>query len=249
MNNDFPIFSNILFTTTTLVCIFLILIGYYRVQLSFQKEKALKNTILLGIALGFWMGFTGMLAYNGVFRDFSSMPPKVAFAIIPPLIVALLITVGSSINKVLLNTPMHWLIAIQSFRIFVEIFLWQMADAGKAPVQMSFEGLNWDILSGILAIPVAYIVYREIGNYMLAARIYNLIGMALLINIVTIAMMSTPTFMRVFMNDPANTFIAEYPFVWLPAVLVPIAYYMHFFSLKQLSLLKKHAAKMVMANQ
>jgi len=36
------------------------------------------------------------------------------------------------------------------------------------------------------------------------------------------------------MNEPANTMIAHLPFIWLPAFVVPVAYFLHIVSLKQL---------------
>jgi hypothetical protein len=42
-----------------------------------------------------------------------------------------------------------------------------------------------------------------------------------------------PTPFRVFMNEPSNTIVAKFPIVWLPALLVPLAYGLHFLSLRQ----------------
>jgi hypothetical protein len=36
------------------------------------------------------------------------------------------------------------------------------------------------------------------------------------------------------MNEPANTLVAGFPYIVLPGILVPIAYSMHIFSLRQL---------------
>jgi hypothetical protein len=36
------------------------------------------------------------------------------------------------------------------------------------------------------------------------------------------------------MNEPANTLVAQFPFILLPGVLVPLAYTLHIFSLRQL---------------
>jgi hypothetical protein len=46
--------------------------------------------------------------------------------------------------------------------------------------------------------------------------------------------LSMPTSLRYFMNEPSNTIVAQFPFILLPGVLVPIAYTMHIFSLRQL---------------
>jgi hypothetical protein len=58
--------------------------------------------------------------------------------------------------------------------------------------------------------------------------------MLLLLNILVIAVLSMPTPFRYFQNEPANTLVAKFPFVLLPGILVPIAYTMHIFSLRQL---------------
>jgi hypothetical protein len=63
---------------------------------------------------------------------------------------------------------------------------------------------------------------------------WNVIGLLLVANIVIISILSAPTPFRVFMNEPANTFIAYLPFVWLPSFIVPVAYWMHILSIKQL---------------
>lgn len=49
---------------------------------------------------------------------------------------------------------------------------------------------------------------------------WNTLGLVLLANIVTVALLSAPTPLRVFMNEPANVWITHAPWVWLPAVMV-----------------------------
>jgi hypothetical protein len=52
--------------------------------------------------------------------------------------------------------------------------------------------------------------------------LWNVMGFVLLVNIVTVAIVSTPLF-RWFGDARLNTFITYVPFVWLPAVLVTAA--------------------------
>jgi hypothetical protein len=49
---------------------------------------------------------------------------------------------------------------------------------------------------------------------------WNVLGVLLLANIIAVALLSAPTPFRVFMNEPANTFITHVPWIWLPAVMV-----------------------------
>jgi hypothetical protein len=43
------------------------------------------------------------------------------------------------------------------------------------------------------------------------------------------------------MNEPANTVIAYFPFVWLPGFVVPVAYTLHLLSIKKCLLEKRGA--------
>jgi hypothetical protein len=45
------------------------------------------------------------------------------------------------------------------------------------------------------------------------------------------------------MNEPANTIVAQFPFIYLPGVLVVLAFVFHVFSLRQLLLKKSVSTK------
>ena len=160
------------------------------------------------------------------------MPPRLMLAVLPPLIFAIVIFSSNKINYLVKLVPQHWLIFIQSFRIVMELILLMLFLENVIPKQMTFEGRNFDILVGLTAILTGYFVYRKkISNNFIIA--WNIFGLALLANIVVIAILSTPLPFRVFMNEPANTIIAYFPFVWLPGFVVPVAYTMHLLSIKK----------------
>ena len=97
---------------------------------------------------------------------------------------------------------------------------------------MTFEGRNLDILSGITAPLIAFLISRKKISKPITI-LWNIACLGLLANIVITAILSMPTPFRVFMNEPANTIVAEFPIVWLPALLVPLAYGLHFLSIRQ----------------
>ena len=179
----------------------------------------------------------GLLAFRGFFSDFSKMPPRPAFAMFLPLPVILMIAFSQKGSELLKAVQPHWLIGMQSFRILVEIVLWRAFLQNLLPIQMTFEGYNFDALSGILAIPFSMIIKKKGAPVFSLA--YNIIGLLLLLNILVIAIVSMPTPLRYFMNEPSNTLIGEFSFIYLPAVLIVIAYGLHIFSLRQIWLLRK----------
>ena len=99
---------------------------------------------------------------------------------------------------------------------------------------MTFEGRNFDILAGITGPIIAYLAYSKHVIGKTGVIIWNVACLCLLINIVATAILSIPSPFRYFMNEPANTIVTEFPIIWLPAFLVPLAYSLHFLSLRQL---------------
>ena len=120
----------------------------------------------------------------------------------------------------------------------MEIFLWLGFIVGFVPPQMTFEWLNFDIIVGITALMGGYTFFGRRRYRRFEAILWNFFGIVLLINIVLIALLSAPFPFRVFMNEPVNTFVAYFPFIWIPGFIVPFAFAMHLFSLKQLILNK-----------
>ena len=106
---------------------------------------------------------------------------------------------------------------------------------------MTFEGRNLDVLSGLTALPVAWLASRKrLSHFWLV--VWNLACLGLLINIVATALLSMPTPLRFFMNEPGSVIVTHFPVVWLPALLVPMAYGLQFLSLRQVLVGKKREA-------
>jgi len=199
------------------------------------QQRSIFIKTLVGMIV--WVGLIGLLAIKGFFSDFEKMPPRPALAVFLPLPIILVTAFSKKGSDLLRAVPPHWLIGMQAFRIFVELLLWRALLVNLLPIQMTFEGYNFDALSGLLAIPVAMIIKKKWPSGISLA--YNIIGLLLLLNILVIAVLSMPTPLRYFMNEPANTLVGEFPFIYLPAVLVVIAYSLHIFSLRQIWLLRK----------
>ena len=111
------------------------------------------------------------------------------------------------------------------------------------PPQMSYSGWNFDILTGITALVLAAILtQRRLPRWLLWA--WNCMGILLLANVLTIAVLSMPTPLRRFHNEPANTWIAQAPYVWLPAVFVLAAIAGHIVIARRLQMERMTADQM-----
>jgi hypothetical protein len=188
-----------------------------------------------GLGLIGWLALTGSLAIRGFFQDWSRLPPRMLPAPLVPLIGGLLLLFYSRQMRALLAaTPLQWPIYLQSFRIVMEIILWLLFVQHRAPVLMTFEGRNVDILVGLTAIPVGYFCFVRKSWPRQVALWWNVIGVLVLLNVVVHAQLATPSPFRVFVTDPPVTFIGDWPYIWLPGFLVPLAWLMHAASIIQL---------------
>jgi hypothetical protein len=186
-------------------------------------------------------GLSEWLSASGILSDFSSFPPKFLLVIIPPLIAILILTFHRKFRMFLAHVPPQWLIYLQTFRLPVELFLWWLFLGHAIPKQMSFEGRNFDVLTGLSAPLLGYLCYGKGRKLHTLAVIWNIFGLVLLLNIVITAILSLPLPFRVFMNEPDSSFVTTFPCVFLPAALVPLAYSMHFFSLRKIWLVRRSA--------
>lgn len=122
--------------------------------------------------------------------------------------------------------PLTGLVGFQAFRFPLELVLHRLYIEGALPVQMTWAGRNFDIVSGILAIIVAVGVWKGWAGRTVV-WLWNALGLALLLNVVAVAVLSTPTPFRVFTDGPPVLVPSTYPWVWLATFLVPAALFGH----------------------
>lgn len=183
--------------------------------------------------LALWLAFTAALARSGWMAGFDARPPHFFVMMAPTALATLALAASPFGERLAGRTPWPWLIGFQVFRLPLEIVLAQLATAGIAPPQMTWHGWNFDVLTGLSAPFVAWLLgQNKLGPRGIA--LWSLAGLALLANVVTIAILSAPTPLRVFTNEPANTFVASWPWVWLPTCLVPAALFGHLLAFRKL---------------
>lgn len=103
---------------------------------------------------------------------------------------------------------------------------------GTVAALMTFEGRNFDIVTGLSAPFVAVFVARRAAAARTTAIVWNVLGLLLLVNVVVHGVLSAPTPLRLIVTDPPNTFVMGWPYCWLPAFVVPCALAGHLYSLR-----------------
>ena len=190
-----------------------------------QGELTRRNA-RVGSTFFAWLAITGVLGYTAKLHDFSQRPPRIMALIAVSFVAVYFGSYFFAARKLIENPGLAWLIGLQVFRVAVEIFLYLGYRAGFVPVQMTLEGRNWDVLTGLTALPMAWLVAKQKAPRWLIYA-WNVMGLTLLLNVMVIAALSMPTALRHFQNEPANTFVTYFPYVWLPTYLVQVAWMSH----------------------
>jgi hypothetical protein len=175
-----------------------------------------------------------LLAAQGVLARWDSFPPPMMLVVGVAIAVVIATALSRLGGVVAGRATFALLIGYQAFRLPLEWVMHRAATDALMPVQMSYSGWNFDIISGTLAIPVA--LAAALGR---APRwllwTWNFAGTLLLVNIIVIAAVSLPVF-AAFGPDRVNTWVTQAPYVWLPGVLVPAALFGHLLVWRKLAL-------------
>lgn len=228
-----PLYLQIAFVVLTFGLLIVLAIGINSARKKANLSARPVQVFWMGSV--FWLAITAWIASSGFLADWDAMPPRFPVLLLFPFIAIAVAFRHPVFGQLLRHVPRYQPVLLQSFRIVMEVILWGLFLESIIPVQMTFEGMNFDIAAGLLAIPVAWLLYRSKASRVLVIG-YNVIGLVLLTFIVAVAILSTPVPFRQFTSEPANTMVIHLPMIWLPSVVVPIAYFLHGVSLMQVRL-------------
>ena len=227
MMEGLPVYIPVVFILTTLFTVGVFLYAIVRAGIKSTAAKLLGGFTIL------WLIIQAVLAINGFFQNFDVTPPR-TFAFGPLPFFGLTIVYLIFFRKFIADLPLTVLTWIHVIRIPVEITLLLLFQHSLVPVEMTFEGRNFDILSGLSAPLIYYFAFRNGGTNRPLLIAWNVAALALLANIVTIAVLAFPSpFQMVGLAQP-NVGVTYFPFVWLPSVIVPIVFFCHVASLWKL---------------
>ena len=229
MIENMPNYVAIVFGLTTLATLAL----FYATM---KKSSFSDHAIKISIGLLVWLIFHGVLGATLFYKNtIGDMPPKLPLFGIVPLIALVLYLFNSKKGQNFIDAlPLKHLTLISIVRIPVEIVLWLLFLNNTVPELMTFEGRNHDIIAGLTAPIVFLIAFRNNTINKKLLLVWNIAGLALLINIIFNALTSFPTVIQQQAFDIPNVGLLYFPFIWLPTFVAPLVLITHFVSIRQL---------------
>jgi len=228
MIENLPGYVSITFILTTFLTVGFLL---YAVKQTVFETIPAKILIFL---LAFWIFFQAILALNGFHQNTQTFPPRIVlFGVLPTilLIIAYFIFFRRSFIEKL---PLKTLTLLSVIRFPVEMVLLWLFQNQTVPQSMTFEGRNFDILSGITAPIVYFLAFRggRVNRPLLI--VWNIFALLLLFNIVITAILAFPAITPNLSLELQNRAVTYFPYIWLPTVVVPIVLFSHLASLWKL---------------
>jgi len=205
--------------------------------------SVLKNATTNNVKSGYimscltaWLIIQAVLSLNQFFStNTNAVPPRFLVLILPPLLFIASLFITKKGRAFMDGLPLLQLTYLNTVRIPVEVVLYWLYLNKAVPELMTFAGRNFDILAGISAPLLAYLGLRKQKLSKKVLLWWNIAALALLLNIVIHAVLSAPfAFQRLAFDQP-NIGVLYFPFVWLPAFIVPVVLFGHLVSIRQLT--------------
>ncbi|TCJ13284.1 hypothetical protein EPD60_12890 [Flaviaesturariibacter flavus] len=185
----------------------------------------------------FLLGLTivqSLLSMAGFYTHFAGVPPRMLALVLPPLL-TLIGALATARGRAFLDSlNPATLTLMHTLRLPVELVLWGLAAWGVAPRLITFEGINFDIFSGMTAPLVWYFGYVKKALPRAVLLAWNIACLLLLANVVCHAFLSAPTVLQRYSFAQPLVAIGYFPFTLLPGLVVPAVLLAHVVCLRRL---------------
>lgn len=218
---NFPTYVSLVFALTTILT----------VGIFYKATTYSKTTIIILLA---WLVLQTFIGLSGFYTVTDTIPPRFLLLVLPPIVFILALFTTSKGKRYIDNLDTKTLTILHTIRIPVEIVLFWLFVNKAVPELMTFEGRNFDIISGLTAPFIFYFgfIRKQLNGKIIL--IWNFICLGLLINIVANAILSAPFPFQKFAFNQPNIAVLYFPFNWLPACVVPLVLLSHLATIKQL---------------
>ena len=181
----------------------------------------------LALLLAGWYGLAYLVVSNGLLEPNVTTlgVPNVAVAIFLPVVfgVAMLFRPGFSRNVD--AVPVAWFAGFHALRALFGIFFLAIYEMGALPAAVALDGGYGDIAAGIFGALAAFLIVLEARPAVTrtALAVFSMVGLLDFAIIIYLALTTL---------DPNAPFAAFYPFMLIPAFVVPLFMLTHVYVLR-----------------
>jgi len=200
------------------------------------SEKA--RNIQFGI-VGFYiiyLAYVSIFALKGAFYIYS-LPPKIIIYATIPLTIILFVIVGNTrlFKRLLQAITLESLITLHIFRLlgvfFILLYFYHLL-----PADLAFSAGMGDIITALLAFPVAKMVSKGKSWSIKAVYAWNILGILDILTLLVIVAITTKKSM--ITGERGDLEMTIFPFVWFPAFAPATILFLHTVVFRKLQQMK-----------
>ena len=197
-------------------------------------RKLGKRLLFSMITVAALLGWFVLVAVLGKAQFFAANPfvaPHIIFAFLVLFILLRRAYFSPTIQAVADAMPVHWMIAIQTYRVVGVGFI-NLYTLGLLPAAFAFPAGYGDIFIGVTAPFVAYLYFKKKSYSRKLAVAWNIIGIADLVIAISVGILGYPRPLQMLPTNPSTELLSLFPLVLIPLFAVPLAFMLHLFSLR-----------------
>jgi hypothetical protein len=178
-----------------------------------DPEAGRRALRISAFVLGLWLGMLSVLVASGRMSSLPLSGLPIFFGSV--VVMSLLAGLSPLGGRIAAEVPLSALVGFQAFRLPLELVLHQWAGSGTIPETMTWTGQNWDIVSGVVALAAAPLA----NQHRALAWTANVIGSLLLLNVIRVALLSSPLPFA-WKVQPPLLLALHLPYAWIGPVCV-----------------------------
>lgn len=212
--------------------LFVIFSGLMLASLVFALQKA-KAALKYerGLAL-YLIAFSAIVGSGLALKYIVPVAPILFLSVI---FLAILLGASSAGRAIAFTFSLPMLVGFQAFRLPLEIILHHWAEIRTVPETMTWTGQNWDIITGI----VSLLACPFVGKSRVLAWATQIIGIALLINVIRVVILSSPLPFAWPLENPLQL-IFYLPYALIGPLFVGMAIFGHWVTVRKLLAFHSH---------
>src|SRR5215470_15170959 len=179
----------------------------------------------LAAVIGVWIGLAAAAAGVGWIK-IAQPVPVVGLFVVVPLLATALATAWPAARRAMLSIPMTAMVALNIVRVFAVLFLMLAAErrlSGPFPYSAAWG----DIITGVVAVPVLWLLKDGAARHATAIAAWNLFGTADLVLAIAFGITSSEGSPLQIFPGPGSEAMQYPPWSFVPTVLVPLWLILH----------------------
>lgn len=178
-----------------------------------------------------WYTIVSYIGTKGMLNKLEPFPSPLIYFLICVFLLSLILS-ATKIGEAVAQLDWHYIVGFHGFRILMELSIYAAYMEDLAPIQMTFMGLNFNILSGILALVIApSLIYR---SRLRLIKLWNYFSLLLLLSSIAIYVLSIPSPFQYFQTEQSMAWISPVPYIYLPGILIFFAFFGHWIVFKKI---------------